>query len=133
MVGNIAGELKPEIRELLVKGGFVELSRKTLDAQTDSELVNNVGFFVGNIARTKPRLGYSVIKPVFWPGLTVQVLPSLCKCILSTTNVETLNNFLFTLGYITDSNDSENVNGIIELEMCEPLVKFCGYAPLSRG
>ena len=117
-MANIAGELKPDIRELLMSQKLFALCAKILKQEgKNNSLTNNIGFFIGNMARTKPRLKILEVQ---------EVIPGLCKVINTETDVELLNNYLYALSYITDADEPPCINAVVNLGMCPKLVSLCG-------
>lgn len=63
-IGNIAGELTIPIRKSIIDEGFLGICHSILEKDIGIELIKNAGFLLGNIARTKPYVSYSLFKPV---------------------------------------------------------------------
>ena len=103
---------------MLIQVGFIELARKAFVKYKNREIINNVGFFIGNIGRTKPPVQFEVVK---------QVVPGICQTIFAYKHdVEMLNNFLYALSYIMNDVSTEGFTEIIGLGICPVLVEFSG-------
>lgn len=119
-VGNIAGELKPNLRDMIMEAGFFELAKEILDTKLDGivkkEYVDNLGFLIGNLARTMPQLPKTV---------TNKIIPGICAAIKKWINDnELMTNFLWALFYLLAGSDASTITEIIELGMVPVLINF---------
>jgi len=119
-VGNIAGELKADIRDTLMNEGIWDFAKDILESNLDgiikTDYIDNIGFFLMNIARTRPLLPSEI---------TEKIIPGVCAIIKRwNKNTDILNTYLYILMYVSNDADASIIMKILENEMCPILINY---------
>lgn len=116
LLANIAGDCDP-FKLAVLESGILPWLLELFVPTTNTKFLRNATWTLSNMCRGR-------VKPTL--ELATIVLPYILRLLLTCQDVEVLSNLLYTLQYISDDDSFNNskVQKIIELGMCETIVKF---------